>query len=253
MSLQVERQLTIMSILRNKQTVSVNELSKILKVAPNTIRRDLDQLDKEGVLKRIQGGAVLNEINKFVQPFEQRQGENTEEKIRIGRLAASLVENNDTIIIDSGTTTLEMARNLNHLEKLTILTNSIEIPHVISNQNFVIILSGGILRETSKSLIGLPAEQFFAQFNADKVFIGTGGISIENGLTNPNIQETPVKRRMIDAVKEVIVLAHSQKFGKASLSPFCSIKNVDKIVTDANIEDEIRKEYKKLGVEILLA
>lgn len=255
MALQVERQLTILNLIKNNKTVRVDELAKVLKVSSNTIRRDLSQLEKQGVLRRIQGGAILTEIdNNFIQPFEIRETKYTAEKKAIGRKAAELVEKGDTIIIDAGTTTLQLARNLFQRQNLTILTNSLEISYeLIANPNIVTILSGGIIRGSSRSLIGLPAEEFFSQIYADKLFLGTGGLTINEGLTNPNMHETPVKINMIKAAKEVIVLADSHKFGKASLSAIAPVTKVHKVVTDKKAPREILSKLEALGIEVIIA
>ena len=254
MALQVERQLTITNLIRSKNTVSVEELSKMFDVSLNTIRRDLSILETKGLLKRTQGGALLVEVNQFVEPFHIRKSEYTDEKELIGKAAVQLVSENDTIIIDAGTTTLELAKNLNGFQRLTVLTNSLEVANeLIYNSNISVILSGGVLRQSSRSLFGLPTEQFFSQFHADKLFLSVGGISIADGLTNPNINETAVKRKMIEAAKEIIVLVDYHKFDRVSLSPITSLNSVHKIVTDTKIPRATLQELEKLGIEVVIA
>jgi len=255
MALQVERQLTIINLIKNNKTVRVDELTKVLKVSSNTIRRDLSQLEKQGVLRRTQGGAILTEVdNNFTQPFEIRETKYTTEKKAIGRKASELVGAGDTIIIDAGTTALQLAKNLFQRQNLTILTNSLEISYeLIANPNIVIILSGGIIRESSRSLIGLPAEQFFSQVHADKLFLATGGLTITEGLTNPNMHETPIKRNMIESAKEVIVLADFHKFGRISLSTIAPVTKVHKVVTDKKAPKEIINKLETLGIEVIIA
>lgn len=254
MALQVERQLTITDLIMNKNTVTVEELSKMFNVSLNTIRRDLSELENRGILKRTQGGAILTELNQYVRPHNIRKTEYCKEKELIGRAAAKIIEDNSTIILDTGTTTQQVLPNLGQFQKLTVLTNSLVVSNgLLSYPNIATILSGGILWHSSQALIGLPAEQFFSQFHADKAFLAVGGISVESGLTNPNIYETAVKRKMIEAAKEVIVLVDHHKFGQVSLSPIISITAVHKIITDSETPKDILKKFEKIGIEIIIA
>lgn len=256
MALQVERQLVIQSLIKQHQTVRVDELAEQLNVSANTIRRDLTILEKQGVLKRTQGGAVLDEISPTSparQSFDLRSGKNLVAKERIGARAAQLVQTGSTIILDAGTTTQQLANNLTAFERLTIATNSLEAAcSLAAYQNLTVILSGGILLGSSRSLIGLPAEQFFSQIHADQLFLATCGISLERGLTNGNLHETPIKQKMIEVAKEVILLADSAKFGRAALSAFASIDCLNKVITDENAPPEMLAQLEHRGVEVIL-
>jgi DeoR/GlpR family transcriptional regulator of sugar metabolism len=255
MSLQVERQLAIHALIKEKQTVKVEDLAKRLDVSRNTIRRDLNMLEKRGILRRTQGGAVLHEVQHYMkQPYEQRSRSNTIEKRVIGKFAAKFVESGTTIILDAGTTTQQIALNLHQVENVTVATNSLEIANtLISHSNLTVILSGGILFENSRSLIGLPAENFFSQIHADQLFLGTRGITLENGLTNPNMYETPIKQKMLEVAREVILVADHDKFGKVALSPFAKLTRVHKIITDAKAPQTMIKKIEALGIEVLIA
>lgn len=254
MALQAERRLVITSLIRANKTVSVEELSKRFGVSLNTIRRDLDALEAQGILHRTQGGAVLQEFGQFIRPFHVRKTEYSKEKEAIGIAAAKLVAENDTIILDAGTTTQQVARHLGGLHRLTVLTNSLEVANdLLPNVNLTVILSGGELRQTSRSMMGMPAEQFFSQFHADKAFIAVGGISVERGLTNPNIHEIQVKRKMIEAAREIIVVADHHKFEQVSLSPIAPISVVHKIVTDAQTPEATIRKFTALGIEVIVA
>ncbi len=243
MALQVERQLVIQDLIRQHQTVRVDDLAEKLDVSANTIRRDLTILEKQGVLKRTQGGAVIDDVPPLSatrQSFDLRSGKHLTEKELIGRCAAQLVQPGSTIILDSGTTTQQLADNLIPLERLTIATNSVEVAYsLIPYQHLTVILSGGILQNSSRSLIGLPAEQFFAQIHADQLFLATCGISLERGLTNGNLHETPIKQKMIEVAREVIVVADSGKFDHVALSAFASLDQIDKVITDAAAPPEM--------------
>ena len=256
MPLQVERQLMIQAVLQEHQTVRVEELAARLQVSPNTIRRDLTLLEKQGVLKRTQGGAIRQEIQQHLArpPFDSRSLNNLAEKERIGKYAATLVKPGSTIILDAGTTTQQLANYLPTSAHVTVATNSLEAAYTLMLQpGITVILSGGILLGRTRSLIGLPAENFFAQIHAEQLFLAASGISLENGLTNGNMYETPVKQKMIAVAKEVILLADHEKFGKVSLSPFAPLRCVHKIITDADLPPAMLAQLTAAGIEVLLA
>ncbi len=256
MSLQIERQLRIQELIKAQQTVKVDELAAKLDVSPNTIRRDLTSLERQGVLKRTQGGAVVPEIQTLAarQSFDLRSGTHPGEKERIGRYAATLVKPGSTIILDAGTSTQQLAENLLHIQNLTVATNSMEVGYAfMSCPNITVIVSGGILLGNSRALTGLPAEKFFSQIHADQLFLGTCGISLDNGLTNRNMYEISVKQKMIDVAREIILLADHTKFGRSALSPFAELSRIHKIITDAAPPGEIMDALVDKGIEVLIA
>lgn len=258
MALQVERQLVIQNLIKQHQTVRVDELAAQLNVSANTIRRDLTMLEKQGVLKRTQGGAVLGDISPTSasarQSFDLRQSKHSAAKERIGRRAAQLVSPGSTIILDAGTTTQYLAYELTTFERLTVATNSVEAAYsLIPYPNLTVILSGGILQGSSRSMIGLPAEQFFLQIHADQLFLATCGISLERGLTNGNLHETPIKQKMIEVAKKVIVLADSTKFGHVALSTFAPLECVDAIITDEQAPPDMVEQLTRDGIHVIIA
>jgi len=255
MAIQAERQLEIMNLIHNNRTVRNDELSKILNVSMNTIRRDLSLLEEKGVLKRTHSGAVLVEAEEYVKSVHVRKNEFVNEKDAIGKLAAKLIDDNDSIIIDAGTTTQHMIKYLTEFYRLTVLTNSLDIADELSlNKKITTILSGGILRETSRSMYGLPAEQFFSQYHANKLFMSVGGISIEeNMITNPNIHETETKRKMVQAVDTVILLADHQKLKIKSFCPICKLDLVHKLITGVGAEEAEISALKDMGIEVICA
>lgn len=247
----------IQNLIREQQTVKVDDLARKLAVSPNTIRRDLTMLEKQGVLKRTQGGAVLGEISPTAptrQSFDLRLGKHPVEKERIGKCAAQFIQPGSTIILDAGTTTQQLAGALMTVDRLTIATNSVEIAYsLIPYQNLTVILSGGILLGSSRSLIGLPAEQFFAQIHADQLFLATRGISFEKGLTNGNLHEMPIKQKMIEVAKEVILLADHEKFGRVALTSFAPLNSVQKIITDQKAPAEMLARLQAQGIDVVIA
>jgi DeoR family fructose operon transcriptional repressor len=252
--LQVERYLYIYNLLKQKNTVLIGELSRILHVSTNTIRRDLSNLEKQGLLKRTHGGAIFAESYMQSQPYEIRSREGMSEKEKIGRLASSLVRDGSTVIIDAGTTTRQLALYLKNVGDLTVLTNSLEIAEILSeNANIIVILSGGILQVSSRHLIGMPAEQFFNQVHVDQLFTSANAISIGQGLLSSNLHIVPIKQKMLEAAREVILIADSSKFDKTGIGRIAPLTAAHKLVTDSRIEPQTVSAISALGIEVIIA
>ncbi len=256
MSLQIERQLFIQERIQQAHTVKVEELALELDVSANTIRRDLTVLEQQGILKRTQGGAVFITDSQTTgrQSFDVRSIKHLAEKTVIGQYAAGLIKPGSTIILDAGTTTQQVAEHLNGIENIVVTTNSIEVGYTLmSCPNITVILSGGILLSSSRSLTGLPAETFFSHIHADQLFLATCGVSLEKGLTNRNMHEISVKQKMIEVAKEVILLADHEKFGKVALSPFAPLRCLHKIITDEHTPQDVIHSLEARGIEVLVA
>lgn len=253
--LMIDRRLSIINQLKANNAVRVEDLSNQLSVSTNTIRRDLKALEEEGILRRVQGGALPNGPITGLTPFNQRLGVHLKEKKQIALKAKSLISNGDTIIIDAGTTMFELAKLLTSFSYLTVISNSIEIGNYLlaNNPKITLILSGGIVLEESRCMVGIPAENFFSNINADITFLATRAISEKEGCTNQRLQEIPVKQKMIEAGKKVVLLADSSKIGRVALSKICPIESVHTLVTDDKIAHERIAAFNNCGVEILIA
>ncbi|MGG1611511.1 DeoR/GlpR family DNA-binding transcription regulator [Paenibacillus phoenicis] len=234
-----ERKRVIMEQLKQEGQVKVPELSHRFTVSEETVRRDLILLEKEGLAKRVYGGAVLPKLTSYEPPYLQRQKDKAEEKERIGRAAAELIESGDTIAIDIGTTTLEMAKAIAGRERLTILTNSLAVAyHLMESLNGgrfsgKIFVVGGELNPEQQSLSGTIGEHILSQFRVDKAFISIGGISLERGISDYDVDETGMSRRMIEAASRTIVLADASKLGKEAFVEIAPLSQVHAIVSDA--------------------
>ena len=250
-----DRQLKIITKVRENVGVSVTELAENFGVTANTIRRDLDKLQKEGIVKKIHGAAVLNDLSYYDLPFEQREIEYKKEKSMIGEKAASLVNSGDTIIIDAGTTCLAVANHLKSKKDITVLTNSVAVATELDkNTEITVILCGGVLKGITRSLIGPPAEEFFELVEVDKLFLAAGAISLEKGrIANPNLQENPVKKAMMKTAKEVILVVDAHKLKSSALYPFASFDDIDKIIIDDNLEEEQLKLLNNSSLEVVYA
>jgi DeoR family transcriptional regulator of aga operon len=251
----VTRRKNILQILGTNGEVFVEALSKKFNVSEVTIRNDLDQLEQKNMLLRVRGGAIKLETGVGIdQRLADKSKIRFQEKSRIGKKAAQLVKESDTIIIDSGSTTAEMARNLPDLKDLTVITNALNIAsQLINKPNINIVIPGGYLRKNSLSLVGPHAEKGLLNFNVDKAFLGVDGFDTKRGIYTPNIEEARLNEIMIEIARKVILLVDSTKFIKQSLNFICSIQEIDIVVTDDQITDEDKKRLQDAGIEIIIA
>ena len=252
----VSRRSEILEELNSKGQVSVVKLSKAFHVSEVTIRNDLAQLEKQNVLIRARGGAfkiILHHIG-IDSPLSKKGKEHFHEKQRIGQAAIKFIEDGDTIIIDSGTTTMEMSQNLNQFKDLTIITNALNIASILSeNNNFNIFMPGGFLRTKSLSLVGSLAEESFHDFYCDTLFLGADGFDTKYGLSTPNVEEAHMNMIMIEIAKKVIVVADSSKFARRRFAFIAPISKIDVVITDSGIPEEDKQRLERAGVEVIIA
>ncbi len=250
----VERRKKILSMLSENGQVFVHELSSKFEVSEVTIRNDLEQLEAKNLLIRARGGAMKHEQTVGIDyRISEKHKLNLAEKIRIGKEAAKLINESETIIIDSGTTTLEVAKNLSNINSLNVITNAINIVNqLISNQGVNIIVPGGSLRKKSHSLVGPIAERNLRNFSVDKAFIGVDGYDTATGAYTPNIEEASLNQIMIEIAKEVILVADSSKFKRRSLAFICPANKIDIIVTDDGLSMEVLKKLQDSGIKVII-
>jgi len=252
----VNRRMKIMQKLSVNDQVFVYELSKEFGVSEVTIRNDLEQLESKNLLIRARGGAMsVNQgVSKDLQLGEKHKL-HMPDKIRIGKAAAKLIKDSDTVIIDSGTTTLEVVKNLTPaLNNVTIISNALNIANqLVSSPNINLIIPGGVLRKNSLSLIGPLAEKSFKNFYVDKVFLGVDGFNTMHGISTPNIEEASLNQIMIDVAREVIVVADSSKFLRKSLAFICKLDRIDTVITDSGISEDDKKRLLDSGIKIIIA
>lgn len=251
----VSRRKKILQMLSDSGQVLVDDLSKEFSVSEVTIRNDLDQLEKKNQLIRARGGAIkLEQGVGFDQRLADKHKINYAEKARIGKRAALLVSDADTIIIDSGSTTAEMVKNLPDFQDLTVITNALNIANQLMIKPHVnMIIPGGYLRKNMLSLVGPQAEKSLRNFNVDKAFLGVDGLDTKHGIFTPNVEEARLNEIMIEVSKEVILLADSSKFKKRSFAFICEINQIDKVITDNKIPDDDKKRLLDAGVEVIIA
>lgn len=251
----VSRRNTILELVNLNGQIYVNELSDKFGVSVVTIRNDLEVLEKKQLLIRARGGAMrLHKTVGIDYNLSDKDQLNFLEKSRIGRAAASLIEDSEIILIDSGTTTAEVARNLSNHLNLTVITNALNIALILSNKpNVNLTIPGGYLRRKSQSLVGPMAEKAFSNFYVDKAFIGVDGLDPRTGLYTPNIEEAHLNELMIRISKEVILVADSSKLKRKSFAFICPVNKISRLVTDANISMNDIKALEDQGVEVIIA
>ncbi|PHV72114.1 DeoR family transcriptional regulator [Sporanaerobium hydrogeniformans] len=240
--LALERQKRIIEQIEKEESVKVIELSKAFDVTEETIRRDLEKLEKQGILKRTYGGAVLETSNgKEAEdtPFNTRVKQNITGKQKIALAVASLLKDNEVVMLDPSTTCLEIAKRIDKEKHLTVITNSISVLSELSNHEALNILStGGTLRKRSLSLIGPTAKDNIRNYYADKAVISCKGADLHRGLMDTNELEIEIKKAMISCAKEIILAIDSTKIEKKSMYKLMELKEVDYIVVDAPLSEE---------------
>ncbi len=253
--LAIERQRLIQQMLEREGVVRTAELKQILQVSSVTIRADLRELEGAGICQMIWGGAVYIKpiVNHDPASIAERSNLNLEAKRRIGMRAAQLLEVGQTVIMDAGTTTIEMIRSLSHdLDYLRIVTPALNIAAAATQFPQVeLVVTGGILRNLTHSLIGPQAIQSLNTFNADWAFIASGGYSPEHGVTTGNILEVEVKQTMIKRAARVVLLADSSKCGAMLSLNVAPMSDIDMLITDANLSEIYVEAFTQQGVEVV--
>jgi len=250
-----ERQQKIYELLRKHKNLSIDKLSSILEISKMTVRRDLDRLIKKGIVQRVHGRVIISRTNEYEPPHMIRSLEMVQEKQMIGRLAASLIKDNAVIIIDVGSTLLELVKNIPENNNITVITNWIPVAVELSKKRglFNLVLVGGKVFTDELSIVGGYPEEMLKDFNADIAFLGVGGISDKFGITDFNMDEVQVKKQMIKSSREVIVLADHLKFGRVAPMKIADIKLIDKIITDDGLKEKDKINVERFDTEVIIA
>jgi len=245
------RQQKIKDLLMEKKSITVSELCSIFNVSDETIRRDLKKLEEDGLIEKNYGGAILKDNGVVVPPISQRAKEYVFQKQSIAKEAVKRIKEGMVVILDTGTTTHYIAKNLKDAQDVTIITNGVNIVNeLILNPAINLFVVGGKIKNSNFSIVGPEAQKGFMSFSSDIAFVATSGISIEKGLTTSDIFEAEVKKAMIKSAKKVIVVADSSKLLKNAMVSFCELDKVSEIITSGEIDDEILKDFRQQGIEI---
>ncbi len=249
-----ERQKQILSLLSKQGRLSVSEIVEQFSISEATARRDLETLASQGKAQRVHGGVIAAEQAPPELPILQREGEQADEKAGIGRAAAELIADGETVFLGSGTTVLEAAKHLRDRKNLTVITNSLPVLNALAGIKDITVVSlGGQLRDSELSFIGHITEQALAEVRVDKVVIGTRGISLEHGLTNDYLQETLTDRAILKIGHEVIVLADHTKVNRVSTVLLAPLNAMQTFVTDSSADKKFVQTLKKNGINVIVA
>jgi len=256
-----ERLEVIATILHEKHVVSIQQLSRDLHVTPMTIRRDLAELEKKGLCNRTHGGAVATGRSIYREtPYTERELIMVMEKRAIARRAAEMVKEGDTIALDSGTTTLQMARMLKEKRHITVITNSIyAILELYCCKDIKMISTAGLLStppfpnsgKGDPCLVGPLAEEVLRRFRPSRVFIAASGITLTDGISNSSFEEASMKRAMVEVGAEAILLSDHSKIGKVAAAIACQLSQFHTFITDTGIPHEFENGIQKLGVNLI--
>lgn len=249
------RQASIVDIIEKNKTISLEEIKRQFRVSDMTARRDLLLLEKQGYIARIKGGAIVKKkIIKLHHSFHEREKLHITEKKAIAMKAVELIEANEKIILDAGTTTLCIAKELSKREKrLTVATNSLAVANVLSDSPVDVMIFGGYIRKEVPDLIGPLTEKYLTEFHADKLFIGCDGIVIDQGLYTSDLYLSSIDEKMMKIADRVILITDSSKFGKKAFMKYSTVDIIDTVVTDSNINQNVIKQLSDRGIRVLVA
>lgn len=248
------RRMRMLAWFQEEGSARVRDLAEAFSVSEVTVRQDLERLEADGHVVREHGGAYLKSVPQQVRAMALHHLVNMDAKRRIGRAAAALVEDGETIILDSGSTTTEVAVNLGDREHLTVVTNALNIALILGAiPTCSVHMPGGQFKAPTLSLSGERSADYFRGLFAQKLFLATAAISIEAGLTFPAIADISVKRAMIQSASRVYLVADSSKIGRTSFSSLGGIDLVHVLVTDNGIRDEDRQAFLDAGIKVVVA
>ena len=249
-----ERRQYILNLINKTGSIKAIDIAKMLEVSELTIRRDLDKLAKNELLKRTHGGAINILSVGHEMKFDVQKEKYIDEKKRIALAASSLIEEGDVILIEAGTTGYQTALNITNRVKLTIITNSCDIAVLLgkTNPDYKIVLSGGILNTDTRALVGPIADFAFKTTFVDKAFIGISGIDLEKGITAADPIEAQTKKNIIACAKQVIALADHSKIGHIAMNYVAPVHMINTFITDSEADEQFIEKLKELDIRIII-
>ena len=251
--MKVERRGQITELINRQKTVTNAELMERFGISIETVRRDLDYLEQQGVLRKVYGGAVVNVSLNSEPEYASRSRTNYEEKNAIAREAAKLICPGDTVFLGVGTTVQAMVQYMKNIGQLTVFTNALRTAvELMEIPDCTVILPGGQLRAKELTLSGFPAEENLLNFNVDKAFVGIGGIT-EDGITDFHIGEARLHRQLVLNARQSVALADSTKLGIRAMNNVCTLEQIDLVVTDRNADPKEVEALKKAGAKMIVA
>jgi DeoR/GlpR family transcriptional regulator of sugar metabolism len=249
----LERQKKIIEILMLKKVQKLPELAEELNISMDTLRRDINLLDKQGKIKKIYGGIKLVESEFAESPMDERMVGHLEEKKMIAQKCSEYINDGDCIYLDSGSTTYQIAKYIKHKKNLTVITNSIPVVNELMNSAVELIIIGGKVRLNEQSVIAYDYLFNFSELNILKAFICASGITLEKGISDYNLEEAQTRKKIIDLSKEVYVAADYTKFGKDVTIGIASLDKIGYIITDRNIDRSFLQKFKTKRTSLIIA
>lgn len=249
-----QRQRHTIEVLKVHGHASVSKLSAELDVSEVTIRKDLQILEDRNLLVRTHGGAVLMDHYLYDLPFDEKSRVRVEEKKRIGKRAGELVQDGNTLILNAGSTTVQVARHMRGKKNLTIATNALYVAvELLNNLDVEVLALGGILHPATAATVGPEAESMLKKHTFDYFFLAGDGFDIEHGVTTTNVLEAHLSKAMIKAARNTVVVMDSTKFGRRGLTQVCDPQDVDMVITDDGVDPDIKSRMEVLGLRFLIA
>ncbi|MDQ0062144.1 DeoR/GlpR family DNA-binding transcription regulator [Paenibacillus harenae] len=249
-----ERKRKIVDYIQSHGRALVPELANRFQVSESTVRRDLRELEEAKQLRRTHGGAVLLQQDSVEPSFVEKEDRYRRQKERIAQEALSFIDEEDTIFLDSGTTTYFMAKHLRNFQKLTVVTNSNMVAQELNQMKHLdLLLTGGTLRYETQAMVGPIADRAIGSIRVDKLFLAINGLDPDGGLTTPNLTEAETKRRMIQSAKQVILVMDHSKFGKVSFAKVAELTDIHHCIVDDAISEQAVRTMEAEGIKVTVA
>ena len=249
-----ERRQSLVNILQKQPGLRVPELARALDISEGTVRNDLNALEEEGRLKRVHGGAVLNNQEQFQNiSFVRRYNQNVAAKLAIAREAALLVNDSDSVLLDASSTAYYFAKALSERRHLRVITNGFEVARELAqNSTNTVILIGGVVNNESSSVTGLLSEHIIEELHTQKAFLSCSGFSLERGMTEVHLAEAQLKRKVIESSQQLFALVDSSKFGKDDLTSFTRPEKINRLFTDNQLSSDWAERFRQAGIEFTI-
>ena len=249
-----ERKEKILELIKNNEKVTVAQLCDYFNVSGATIRNDLRELENSNLLRRTHGGAIVKSKTGYELDTQHKEGQYQAEKEKIGEAALNMIDDGDTIILDTGTTTFELAKRLGVKRNLTVVVNDIQIARYLEEMvDINIVFIGGYIRKKFHCTVGTWGVKMISELSVDKAFMATNGISLKKGATTPDLNHAEIKKAMISIANKVFILCDNSKIGRNAFVQFADLHQIDAIITDPGIDKVSRGEFETGGIEVMIA
>ncbi|MCQ4636877.1 DeoR/GlpR family DNA-binding transcription regulator [Anaerovorax odorimutans] len=248
-----ERYTRLITYLQEHEIIKIDQLMKLFDISIETARRDLNHLEKEGVIKKIYGGATLVKKEAKEPATSDRMTRNLSEKTAIGKKCAEFISDGDSVLIEVGTTTLQVAKALKEKKNLMVITNSIHVVNELMDTDFDLYVIGGKVRHGEGSVSGAVSMFELENFHIGKAIISAGGVTLERGLSDYNIEEALIRKKVVEQSRETILVADNSKFGRDVLAHVCPISAMDLVITGEGLSPEMITRFEDANVNLVLA